>query len=71
MEGIRKRSGPKSTRQKSEEKSPINAGRCCLVLIHCPVKDAINKAVMEKSMPSVLNGRTDPTREPATQPKTQ
>ena len=71
MAGIRKPSGPNSRRHSSVERSPVTAGRCSRVRIHCSVKEAINRAVMENSIPAEENGSTAPSRLPRTHPVIQ
>ena len=68
--GIRKRSGPKASRHARVPKSPVSAGRWSFMVIHCSVKEAMNRAVMENSIPAVEKGRTPPNRAPARLPVT-
>ena len=64
MSGIRNWSGPKRIRHKTEHNTPVSAGMRSLPDTHCSVKEAINRAVVENSMPFVENGRTLPRRLP-------
>ena len=68
---MRKFSDPKITRHKAVPISPVRAGMWSFVVSHCSVKDAMKRAVMENSIPSVEKGSTAPRRLPSTLPVTQ
>ena len=55
----------------SDVSRPVTAGIWFFSVIHCSVNEAMNRAVMENSIPAVENGRTPLTRLPITLPSTQ
>ena len=71
MDGIRKLSVPNITRHNTVLIRPVKAGIWSLDVSHCSVNDAIKRAVMENSIPSVEKGRTLPKRLPMTLPVIQ
>ena len=63
--GSRKLPAPKSTRQNSGTSSPMRALTCYFSFSHWFRKMTTNMAVITKSTPSVLKGRTEPTTAPS------
>ena len=64
IEGMRKLPAPKMRRQTSGAARPMTALACCFSFSHWLRKMTTNMAVMTKSTPSVLKGRTAPRAAP-------
>ena len=64
IEGMRKLPEPKMRRQTSGAAMPMMALACCFSFSHWLRKMTTNMAVMTKSTPSVLKGRTEPRAAP-------